>query len=508
VRQRFLHIQERFLTHIWSRQYLRLRELRTVDGRSVEVLEPGRFNTGAGADFLNAKVRIGATVYAGDVEIHRTPAEWFAHKHQNDPRYNTVILHVVLEVGKEFKPTLSQSGREVPLLVLEPFLSESIRELWHTTVQDEKNARSSRLPCSGKNSRLSGTFKLEWVEKLARERLELKIRRFDDRLRELAYHVQLVAEPEEEYGEEYQEIAPDELPPPPAEPTQKDLRDRSLWEQVLFEGICDGLGYSKNREPFVALAQTATLARLRQITEEDVAGEPFSTEAILFGVSGLLPSDKNDDEYIRRLNRLWSRYRAVLKIAPMESSAWVFFPLRPNNFPTVRIAAAAWCAEMLSQREGFSAIIQLLKSNASVPRKITSIEKLLTPPAHPYWNRHHSFTQISTSPVKPLGASRIRDILVNTIIPLALLYARIFKDRRVREGTLEMYGKFPTLEENSVTRRMEREVFGEKAPLSTAARQQGALHLYKFYCSGQWCGECAIGKRLGLSSVTSSDPLS
>jgi len=30
-----------------------------------------------------------------------------------------------------------------------------------------------------------------------------------------------------------------------------------------------------------------------------------------------------------------------------------------------------------------------------------------------------------------------REIIVNAILPIALLYARIFKDKAVREGTLE-----------------------------------------------------------------------
>ena len=71
-----------------------LHELRTTDGRAVEIIDPGLHNTHSGPDFFNAKLRIDGTMWVGNVEIHERSADWFMHSHDQDPAYNNVVLHV------------------------------------------------------------------------------------------------------------------------------------------------------------------------------------------------------------------------------------------------------------------------------------------------------------------------------------------------------------------------------------------------------------------------------
>ena len=82
--------------------------------------------------------------------------------------------------------------------------------------------------------------------------------------------------------------------------TQKDFSNKELWEQVLYEGVMEGLGYSKNREPFVRLARSITL---KEIVNRRWAVDNFILEALLFGVAGLLPKstgvkDKETRKYV------------------------------------------------------------------------------------------------------------------------------------------------------------------------------------------------------------------
>jgi hypothetical protein len=65
------------------------------DSEKLEIISPGVHNHNQGPDFLNAKIRIGETLWVGNVEIHIDAEDWFNHKHHNDPKYGNVILHVV-----------------------------------------------------------------------------------------------------------------------------------------------------------------------------------------------------------------------------------------------------------------------------------------------------------------------------------------------------------------------------------------------------------------------------
>ena len=61
---------EKLMQYVWQQRLLPVAEMRTVDGRKVEIIDPGLLNTDAGPDFFNAKVSIGGEVWVGNVEIH------------------------------------------------------------------------------------------------------------------------------------------------------------------------------------------------------------------------------------------------------------------------------------------------------------------------------------------------------------------------------------------------------------------------------------------------------
>ena len=41
----------------------------------MEIINTGRQNSNSGPDFLNAKIKIGDTVWAGNIEIHKKSSE-------------------------------------------------------------------------------------------------------------------------------------------------------------------------------------------------------------------------------------------------------------------------------------------------------------------------------------------------------------------------------------------------------------------------------------------------
>jgi hypothetical protein len=493
------HIHERFLHFIWQNKYLSLDELKSLDGQHIEIINIGVPNRDAGPDFRDARVRIGQTLYQGDVEIHHDFTDWHKHFHSKDPKYNRVILHVVLRWHPRkavIPPPKTQSGRDIPTLVLEPFLTEPLPLVWQRAILDERRDRVRVIKCYGMNDKVSPHLIKSWIEKLAVERMELKIRRFDERLRELVDEHRLVVK--EPYPRYYDD--PSEIPPPIKEYTQKDFSKKRLWEQLLYEGVMEGLGYSKNQEPFLRLARNLSLEFIHQEMGGDGEDCVLGLQAMLFGAAGFLASKKVYDDvetrkYLASLRKAWRKIRKQYRREVLHEADWQFFRLRPQNFPTVRLAAMSFLLDQLLRKDWMREIIQAFKSENGSEDTLSALRTVFTVDATGYWAEHYTLGSRSHRPTKRLvGLERVHDIIVNTVIPVALLYARIFKDSSVRREALKLYGALPIAEPNSILKLMRSQLLKGPPSVTSASLQQGIIQLYKFYCSDERCSECEIGK--------------
>lgn len=472
-------------------------ELRTSDGRIVEIVDPGRFIDGAGPDVRDALIRIESTTLFGDVEFHQEASGWRQHNHHLKPSYNRVILHVVLNYNRRHSHAVTRSGRLVPLLVVAPFLSDSIDTLWNDYVRAEKTASS--LACFGKSRHIPKQAIQHWLLRVDIERLELRILRFKERLLGLVIDInRRLAEPRREYETPQTEGYPEEIPAPYPELSLTLLTDRRLWEQVLYESVLEGLGYSRNRIPFIRLARIASLEFIRSMSLQI---DPARLSALLYGVSGLLPTvrslkQKRSRVYVGSLLRDWNLFRKSAAIERMHPAEWQFSPTRPHNFPTIRISAASGIVRKILLGELFRGLIQVIKSAHTNREKLKNLQDLFLLEPEEYWVHHYNFDRPAKRPNRVLGMSRINDILVNTVFPLSLLYARVFRDSSVRKGVHALRADFPTLSDNSSTRVMSRELFNGKKALTSLPLQQGAIQLYRYYCTKNRCNECEIGKQV------------
>ena len=93
-----------------------------------------------------------------------------------------------------------------------------------------------------------------------------------------------------------------------------------------------------------------------------------------------------------------------------------------------------------------------------------------------------------------LGDARKHDIVVNTILPLCSLYAFVFKIESMNKHILTVASAIPLLENNFITRRMEKQLLKGRLRLRSAFQQQGIIQLYKRYCVAGRCSECEVGK--------------
>jgi len=91
-----LSIPEMAIQQIWAEQDFAKEKLRTVCGKAVKIEFAGWHNSGSGPDFKEARLQIGEHTLFGAVEIHVDSSGWYAHQHEKNPVYNSVVLHVVL----------------------------------------------------------------------------------------------------------------------------------------------------------------------------------------------------------------------------------------------------------------------------------------------------------------------------------------------------------------------------------------------------------------------------
>lgn len=273
---------EKLLQFIWQFQYFNRSGLKTTAGDAVQIIFPGTPNTNQGPDFLNAKIKLGATLFAGSVELHLKTSEWNRHGHQHDANYNNVILHVVLQHDGLFEnpmPVLELGGR-IPSLLLERY----------ATLMQE----ASFIPCAATVAHTRALTWLGWKERLVAERLARK-------------------------GEAVLRIF---------EQTGRH------WEETFWRLLARAFGVKVNADAFEELAQSIPvniLAKQRSSIHQ--------LEALLLGQANLL-NEEAGDEYTRLLQREYWFLKTKYALKPIATPVY-FLRMRPPNFPTVRLAQLA-----------------------------------------------------------------------------------------------------------------------------------------------------------------------
>lgn len=159
-------MRESFLHFLWRTRRFDAQNLSSTEGQPIEIQQVGEQNTHAGPDFFNARLRIGGTLWAGNVEMHLRTSEWLAHGHSADRAYDNVVLHVALE---EDQPIFRANGERIPCLELQgripPKLLENYERLEH---------EQAWVPCQSFFREVPDIVRLNWLDRLLVERLELK----------------------------------------------------------------------------------------------------------------------------------------------------------------------------------------------------------------------------------------------------------------------------------------------------------------------------------------------
>jgi hypothetical protein len=274
-------MKEDLLHFIWQQKVLLKNELRTTDGKLIEVIKSGSLNQDAGPDFFNARLKIGDTLWAGNVEIHLKSSDWFKHKHHTDKAYNNVILHVVFEHDAELN---------IPTLELKNYLSKNFLSGYYSLQQS-----SLRVPCQNILS-LPENIKLElFLSRLSVERLEQKCATLEKQL----------------------------------------MQYQNSWEKLFYVTTAKYFGMKINAEPFVQLAQNIPAVLFAKHKHN-----PMQINSLIFGVSGFLPAYYSDD-YTNQMQKEFLFLKTKYNLPQLNISIWKFAKTRPSNFPTIRLAQFA-----------------------------------------------------------------------------------------------------------------------------------------------------------------------
>lgn len=172
---------ERLLQKIWQRGEFDGAAARTLDGATLRVRHPGRWNHLGGPDFSEARLVIDGREVGGDVELHLHARDWNAHGHANDAAYDNVVLHVVLFPCAE-NTTAGAGGKRIPVLCLLPLLHHGLEEYAAEDAMERLAGRPlhhaqetlGRMGSEELNTCLRGHARARWADKVryARDRIE------------------------------------------------------------------------------------------------------------------------------------------------------------------------------------------------------------------------------------------------------------------------------------------------------------------------------------------------
>ena len=418
---------EDFLHFVWKYHLFNHKELFTDSNEPVEIISPGFHNTHAGADFENVKIRIADTLWVGNVEIHIKSSDWDRHDHTSDESYNNVILHVVYEKDRA---VFRSDGTQIATLTLKEHLLPGIEQRYKDLMEN-----LSWIPCEKVVHNVEDIHFRSWLARVLIERLEDKSALVLDLLKEC----------------------------------------KGSWDDVFYWLLARNLGFKTNAVPFELLA--------RSLPQQILAKHKSSArqiEALVFGQAGLLKHP--EDEYSLALHKEYIYLQHKYQLKPIDAYLWRFMRLRPQNFPSIRLAQFA--ALIIKSQYLFSRILDMKNS-----KDIISVFRDL--PVNYYWKKHYRFGKVSENVCSDLGLNSVHNILLNSVVISLFSFGKYTGNQQLIDRALELLENLPP-ETNQIINQFKS--LGLRA--DTAAGSQALLQLKKYYCDQKKCVTCAIGAKI------------
>ena len=288
---------EKLLQYLWNYKVFKHFNFKDIEGNSVEIIHFGKWNTNAGPDFSDAKIKINGLLLAGNIELHIRSSDWIFHNHSQDPNYQNIILHVVYQHDTDLHDL---TGKNVPTLELKDYLDENIIQKYEKLFHQEEFIACETL------------FETEKIPVNFHE--ENIFKKLDEKSMELE---------------------------------QSLIRYKNNFEAVLFHSFAYSFGLKVNAHIFRQIAESMDYSIINKIRQN-----PLQLEALLFGISGWLEDPKDENM------KIWKREFEFIK-AKFSISDLIYRPkflrLRPPNFPTIRLSQLA---DLYKHQNLFSKIME------------------------------------------------------------------------------------------------------------------------------------------------------
>jgi hypothetical protein len=250
--------------------------------------------------------------------------------------------------------------------------------------------------------------------------------------------------------------------------------------QCLYRGIMGALGYSKNTIPFQTLSGLVTMRELEKTAlEMPESSALLDIERALLGTAGF-PFENEPPT-------LSSESGGTLNTLP-----WRLFRVRPGNHPARRLAGMAKLIIRYKQQGLLYGLTSLL-DNYINEDGCSGMVAGLAVAADGYWLDHYCpGKRCSLNDRFLIGQSRVKEIIVNVLLPFAAAYGQYTHQQEKLENSLAVYGIWHAGQENNIERHMASQLGIKRSQIQTAQRQQGLLYLYKRFCTHGRCGECPL----------------
>ena len=419
-------MRENVLHYLWLHKCYDVTKISTTNNEKVEVINSGQYLQSSGPDFFNAQLIINNQKWAGNVELHVKSSDWYLHHHEKDENYDNVILHVVWEHDVE---VYRKDKTEIPVLELKNFI-----ELDTLNKIEKLFSKKSWINCEDSLSKVSYFTWFSWKESLFLERLEIKSK--------LVYQV--------------------------FENCDKD------WEATFFILLAKNFGLNINGNAFFEIARSIPFTIVRK-----ESFEIKQLESLFLGRANLLNEDFQD-EYAKELKKIWEYQKSKYNLTELKTIQVQFYKLRPDNFPTIRLAQLA--SLYVVSKNLFDRITRI--STFEELKEIFNIQ------VSTYWQSHYNFDKVSKKRHVKLTNSFIELIAINSVVPIQFAYGKYNGKENLDEYLKLMYSL--NAESNIIIKRFEE--FGIE--VKDAFDSQALLQLKNEYCNFQKCLKCKIGVEL------------